>query len=325
MLGLFYKYKLLKPINMKAIRIHGYGSYEQLKYEDIPMPMINDNQVLVKVHSTTVNHLDLKKASGSMVPKLPHDLPWIPGHDFSGKIVQVGKNIRSFKEGEDVYGNSNGGSYAEYLVADINKIVKKPESLSFEQAATIPHVGETAWQAIHTHGQLKKGQSVLIHGAAGAVGSFAVQFAREVGAKIYATAGASDIDYVKSLGAGKVIDYKSEDFTQAFNYLDLVLALVGGDTEEKSYNIIKKGGRLVSTVGLQHKDIAEEKAIIAIPMVIHQSAEDLEKITQLVNSGKIKTDIAITLPLKEAATGWKMLSGDPSVSSPGRGKIVLKI
>ncbi|MCC8146996.1 MAG: NADP-dependent oxidoreductase [Bacteroidales bacterium] len=310
---------------MKAVRIHEYGSFEQLKLEEIPTPEINEDQVLVKVYATSVNHLDIKKASGGMVPKLPHALPWIPGHDFSGKVVKTGKNITSFQEEDEVYGNSNGGSYAEYLAADLDKIVKKPQSLSFEEAASVPHVGETAWQAIHTHGQLKAGQSVLIHGAAGAVGSFAVQFAREVGARIYATASAKDMDYVKSLGAEQVIDYKTEDFTQVFNEVDLVLALVGGDTEERSYSIMKEGGCLVSTVGIQHEDIAGKKNITAIPMVIRQSAEDLEKITQLINEGKVKTEIGAVLPLSEVAKGWKMLSGDPSVPAVSRGKIILKI
>lgn len=311
---------------MKAVRIYEYGSFEQLKYdENVPVPEINENQLLVKVYATTVNHLDIKKASGDMKNKMPMTFPWIPGHDFSGIVEKTGNNVSGLKVGDKVYGNCQGGSYAEYLAADIQKVVKQPENLSFIEAASIPHVGETAWQAVHQHGQLKKGQKILVHGAAGGVGAFAVQFAREIGAEVYATAGERDIQYVKSLGSDKVINYKTTDFTTAFQDLDLILVLVGGNTEERSYSILKEGGRLVSTVGISHEDLAKEKNITAIGMVIEQSAKDLEKISKLVDEGKIQTDIALVLPLSDTVKGWKTLLGDSSVTRIGHGKIVLEI
>jgi len=310
---------------MKAIRIHDYGSSDKLQYEDIQVPAISDDQILVKVYATSVNHLDMKKASGEAKKTMPILLPWIPGHDFAGVVEKVGKKVSGFKEGDEVYGNSNGGSYAEYLVADSDKVVLKPDSLSFIEASSVPHVGETAWQAIHTHGQLKAGQKILIHGAAGAVGAFAVQFAREAGATIYGTAASEDVELVKSLGADVVIDYKTTDFTEVAKDMDLVLVLVGGDIQEKSYKVLKPGGRLVSTTGPILEDLASERKVTGISMVIKQSAKDLQSITDLINAGKIKTDIALVYSLKDAEAGWKALSGDPSYPHVTHGKIVLEI
>ncbi|MCD7898348.1 MAG: NADP-dependent oxidoreductase [Bacteroides sp.] len=255
----------------------------------------------------------------------PLQLPWIPGHDFAGIVEKTGKNVSSFMKGDKVYGNCQGGSYAEFLAAEPEKTVYMPVHLSYIEAASVPHVAETAWQALYTHGKLQKGQTVLIHGAAGAVGAYAVQFAHLSGANVLATAAANDIQYVKSLGADKVIDYKTQDFTWFFNHVDLVLALVGGDTEERSYSIMKSGGRLVSTVGLSHPEIAKEKGIEAIAMVIQQSGKDLEEITELINDDKVKTSIGVVYPLSEAATAWKVQAGDPSVPHPERGKIILSM
>lgn len=309
---------------MKAVFIQNYGSSEQLIYSETNAPEINADQVLVKIHATTVNHLDIKKASGAMQERMPVSFPWIPGHDFAGVVQATGKNVSTFKKGDKVYGNCPGGSYAEYVAADKDKVVLMPQSLSFNEAACIPHVGETAWQAVHTHGRLQKGQKVLIHGGAGGVGAYAVQFAHIAGATVYATAAGSDIEFVKSLGADKVIDYKTDDFTKEFKDLDLVLALVN-NTEEKSYSVLKEGGRLVSTVYISHEELAKKKNITAIGMVIKQSGADLQKISDLVNAGKIKTDIAMTLPLSEAQKGWKILSGEKDMPKITHGKIVLEV
>lgn len=310
---------------MKAMRIHDYGSFEQLKHEDIEVPAIQDDQILVKVYATSVNHLDLKKASGVMKERMPLKFPWIPGHDFSGVVEKTGSEVSGVKKGDRVYGNCRGGSYAEYLVANLKTTVKIPDALSFAAASSVPHVAETAWQALYKHGLLQKGQTLLVHGGAGAVGGFAIQFARNTGAKILATAGSEDIDYVKSLGADRVVNYKTEDFTQVFANVDLVLSLVGGDTEEKSYSVLKRGGRLVSTVGLAHEEVAKSKGITAVAMVIEQLGEDLRKITELIEEGNVKTDIGVRYPLEEAAEAWQVLSGDKSVKHRGHGKVILEI
>lgn len=312
---------------MKVVRIHEYGTSENLVYEKISTPALEDDKLLVKVCAASVNHLDAKKASGDTKKYMPIDLPWIPGHDFAGVVEKVGKNVSGFKKGDEVYGNCNGGSYAEYLVVSPSTVVLKPEKLSFVEAASIPHVAETAWQAIHKHGRLQAGESVLIHGAAGAVGAYAVQFAHLAGAKVYATAGAEDKKYLESLGADVIINYKKEDFTQLVKDIDLVLDLIGGDTQSKSFTVMKNGGRLVSTVGqTTPKEEPAKKQISVIPMIIEQSGEDLQKITDLINEGKMKYDVALLFPLPEAPEAWDVLQRkNPSLPTITRGKIVLGI
>lgn len=310
---------------MKAVRLHQYGSSEELRYEDAPIPEINTEQVLVKVYATSINQLEIKKASGKMGNL---SLPWIPGYDFAGIIQTVGEKVTDFKEGDKVYGNCNGGSYAEYLVADLSKVAKMPDDLSFVEATSVPHVGETAWQAIHTHGTLRAGQRVLIHGGAGGVGAYAVQFAHQMGAYVYATASQADIDFVKSLGADVVIDYKAEDFTTIATDLNLVVDLVGGETQMKSYPLIIKGGRLVGTVGpTPGADAEAEKYnVMTTFMVIQQSAKELSAITRMINDGTIKTDVAAVYPLEEAARAWDtILRKDITMPPNPHGKIVLEI
>lgn len=311
---------------MKAIRIHQYGSSETLRYEDAPIPEINTEQVLVKVYATSVNQLEIKKASGKMGDVLR--FPWIPGYDFAGVVQTVGDDVKEFKEGDKVYGNCNGGSYAEYVVADLSKVAKMPDDLSFVEATSVPHVAETAWQAVHTHGTLRAGQNVLIHGGAGGVGAYAVQFAHQIGAYVYATASASDIEFVKSLGADVVIDYKNEDFTQIADDLNLVIDLVGGETQMKSYPLIIKGGRLVGTVGPapEAEAEAEKYNVMTTFMVIQQSAKELSAITRMINDGNIKTDVAAVYPLLEAARAWdSILRTDITMPPNPHGKIVLEI
>lgn len=261
-----------------------------------------------------------------MKEKMPLELPWIPGHDFAGIIVNPGFHSNKFKEGDAVYGNCNGGSFAEYLAVDIDKVVKKPNNLTFVEAASVPHVAETAWQAVFEHGRLRKGQKVLIHGAAGAVGAYAVQFAKKIGAQIYATASTADKEYLYSLGAFEVIDYRKDNFTKKVENMDLVLVLVGGDTQLRSYSVLKEGGRLVSTTGPILESEAKKHKVTGISMVIKQSAEDLKEISDMLAACEIKTDVAITYPLVDAATAWKLLGGeDPAQPGITHGKIVLEV
>ncbi len=311
---------------MKAIRIHEYGLSDILRYEEAPVPEIKENQVLVKVYATSINHLDLLKASGTLKEKMKLDFPWIPGHDFAGTIENAGFENTIFKKGDAVYGNCMGGSFAEYVAVDIDKVTYKPENLTFIEAASVPHVAETAWQAVHTHGQLKKGQRVLIHGAAGAVGAYVVQFARLVGAEIYTSASGKDEDLLKSLGANVTIDYHTTDFITVAHDMDLVLVFVGGDTQKRSYSILKKGGRLVSTTGPILEDEAKQHEVTGISMVIRQNATDLERISELLTTCDVKTDVAITYALADAAEGWKLLGGeDPGNQQLTHGKIVLEV
>ncbi len=318
---------------MKAVRLYQYGTFEQLRYEEIALPTVADNQVLVKIYATSVNHLEIKKASGAFKNKFELKFPWIPGHDFAGVVKQVGKNVSSFRIGDNVYGNANDGyahsdqgSYAEYIAADVSKLALMPHNLTFIEASTVPHVGETAWQAIHTYGKLKSGESVLIHGATGGVGAFATQFARKIGAKIYATASAKNKELAESYGADVVIDYRSTDFSEVLSDIDLVLVLTGGDVQEKSYKVLKKGGRLISITGPIIESLASKYEVKGTSMVIKQSGADLQEITQLIENAGIKTDVDQILPLEKASQAWETLLGtNPSLPKVKHGKVVLEV
>ena len=193
---------------MKAVRVLEYGG--QLVFNDVPTPTIARDEILVKVKSTAVNYLDLVKASGAARQILPIDLPWIPGHEYSGVVEQVGSDVTAWAPGNAVFGaNGTGGAYAEYLAVKPAATARKPSNLSFEEAASAPVASQTAWQGIFTHGHLEKGQTILIHGGAGAVGAYAVQLASHAGATVIATASGDDEAYLSSIGASRVIDYRS--------------------------------------------------------------------------------------------------------------------
>ncbi|MCD8263864.1 MAG: NADP-dependent oxidoreductase [Tannerellaceae bacterium] len=207
---------------------------------------------------------------------MPLQFPWIPGFDCAGIIDMVGDHVKDFKPGERVYFKCLGSSYAGYMVADPDQLVRIPHTLSVAEAASVPHVGLTAWQGLFTHAGLQTGQRVLVHGGTGAVGMFAVQFAHATGATVYATSSAGDMSFVQSLEADVVIDYHSTDFTTVARDMDVVFDLVGGDTQQKSYGVLKKGGHLVTTVGIVDPQQAEKYGVIAIPMLVEPSRKDLQ-------------------------------------------------
>ncbi|MCD8166547.1 MAG: NADP-dependent oxidoreductase [Bacteroides sp.] len=218
-----------------------------------------------------------------------------------------------------------GGSYAEFIVVKRELLARKPATMDFSEAACVPHVGLTAWQALYEHGALQRDQKVLIHGAAGGVGMFAVQFAKCAGAFVYGSAGGVDREFVESLGADVVIDYKSEDFTQVAKEVDLVVDLVGGDTQVRSFGVLRKGGRLVTTTG-KIDDKAKEFDIKATAMVVHPDGSSLEEIAELITEGKVRADVARVYPLSAAAEAWKTFEGKSEVAKSIRhSKIVLEV
>src|ERR1700722_3575581 len=230
---------------MKAIRLSEYGG--QLVFNDLPTPTIARDEILVKVKSTAVNHLDLVKASGTARQILPINLPWTPGHEFSGVVEQIGSDVTTYAQGDAVFGTCEMGAYAEYLAVKPATVARKPSNLSFEEAASVPVASQTAWQGIFTHGHLEKGQTVLIHGAAGAVGAYAVQLASHAGATVIATARGDDEAYLKSIGASQVIDYRKARFEKVLREkVDVVFDLIGGDTQQRSFLVLKEGGHLVA-------------------------------------------------------------------------------
>jgi NADPH:quinone reductase-like Zn-dependent oxidoreductase len=322
---------------MKAVRLLEYGG--QLVINDVPTPTVARDEILVKIKSTAVNHLDLVKASGVARQILPIDLPWIPGHEFSGVVEQIGSDVTEYAPGDAVFAaNGTGGAYAEYLVAKPAAISKKPSNLSFEEAASVPVAAQTAWQGLFTHGHLEKGQTILIHGGAGAVGAYAVQLASHAGATVIATASGSDEAYLNSIGASQVIDYRKAQFEKVLREkVDVVFDLVGGDTQKRSFSVLKEGGHLIAATQPVSQEEAAKHRVSGEMMRLAPSGDVLGKIAQLLEEGTIHPDVATVYALQDAAKAWKDIAGNlPAVhgmspSGPGaakprsHGKIVLRV
>ncbi len=322
---------------MKAVRVLEYGG--QLVLNDVPTPMIARDEILVKIKSTAVNHLDLVKASGTARQILPIDLPWIPGHEFSGVVEQIGSDVAAYAPGDAVFAaNETGGTYAEYLVVKPALIAKKPSNLSFEKAASVPVASQTAWQGIFTHGHLEKGQTILVHGGAGAVGAYAVQLASHAGATVVATARGDDEAYLKSIGASIVIDYRAAEFEKTLREkVDVVFDLVGGDTQMRSFLVLKEGGHLVSAVQPVSQEEAARHRVSGEMMRLAPSGDVLGRVARLLEEGTIRPDVATVYALQDAAHAWKDIAGNlprvhgMSPSGPGaarhrsHGKIVLRV
>jgi len=321
---------------MKAVRLLEFGG--QLVFDDVPAPAIARDEILVKIKSTAVNHLDLVKASGTLRQILPIDLPWIPGHEFSGIVEQIGSDVAAYAPGDAVFGTSGLGAYAEFLAVKPATIVRKPSNLSFEEAASVPVASQTAWEGIFTHGYLEKGQTILIHGGAGAVGAYAVQLASHAGASVIVTASGDNEAYVKSIGASRVINYREAQFESVLREkVDMVFDLIGGDTQKRSFLVLKEGGHLVATTQPVSQEEAARHRVSGAMMRLAPSADMLGKIARLLEEETIRPDVASVYALQDAAEAWKDIAGNlPAVhgmspSWPGaarrrsHGKIVLRV
>jgi len=322
---------------MKAVRLLEYGG--QLVFNDVPTPTIAHDEILVKIKSTAVNHLDLVEASGTARQILPIDLPWIPGHEFSGVVEQIGSDVATVATGDAVFGTTSGmGAFAEYLAVKAAAIAKKPSNLTFEEAASVPVAAQTAWQGLFTHAHLEKGQTILIHGGAGAVGAYAVQLASYAGATVIVTASGGDEAYLKSIGASRVIDYREAQFENLLREkVDVVFDLVGGDTQKRSFLILKEGGYLVSAVQPVSQEEAATHHVSGMMMRLAPSGDVLGRIGRLLEEGTIRPDVATVYELRDVAQAWKDIAGklpgvhgmSPRVPGVARrmshGKIVLRV
>src|SRR5437879_6715457 len=274
---------------MKAVRLLEYGG--QLVFNDLATPTIARDEILVKVKSTAVNHLDLVEASGTARQILPIDLPWIPGHEFSGVVEQIGSDVAAYAPGDAVFGTSGMGAYAEFLAVKPALIARKPSNLSFDEAASVPVASQTAWEGLFTHGHLEKGRTILIHGGAGAVGSYAVQLASHAGATVSATASGGEEAYLNSIGASRVIDYREAQFEKVLREkVDVVFDLVGGDAQKRSYLVLKEGGHLVSAIQPVSQEEAARHRVTGAMMRLAPSGDVLGRIARLLEEGSIRAD-----------------------------------
>src|ERR1700722_10362031 len=251
---------------MKAIRIHQYGGTEVLAHVEMQRPAPGANEVLIKVKAASVNPVDWKIRDGHMKDFLPLTLPATLGSDVSGTVEEIGTGAARFKRGDEVYASLGleGGGYAEYAVAKEAIVAEKPSTLDHVQAASVPVAGLTAWQALFEVAQLRAGQKVLIHGAAGGVGNFAVQFAKGKGAYVIGTASSRNQAFLGELGVNKVVDYQKTRFEDVVRNVDVVLDTMGGDTQERSFQTLKKGGILVSIVQPPSQELAANYGVRAL-------------------------------------------------------------
>ncbi|WP_407179868.1 NADP-dependent oxidoreductase [Bradyrhizobium sp. STM 3562] len=309
------------PSEIKAWRVHAFGAPEAMIFESIARPKPGPNEVLVRVHAAGVGPWDAWIRSGKSA--LPQPLPLTLGSDLAGEVQEVGAGSVNLDIGDQVFGVTNTqflGAYAEYAVASASMLAQRPHSLSPVQAASVPVVAVTAWQALFEYARLAAGQTVLIHGAAGSVGGYAVQLAHRAGIHVIATAAGADMEYVRKLGAAQVLDYRSQRFEQEVKEIDAVLDLVGGDTQARSFAVLREGGRLISTVSQPDQQLATDRRVTAEFFLVAVTTERLNLIAELVDRGELKVEVGTVLPLADARKAHMMLEG--RIQRP-KGKIVL--
>ncbi|MEH1849813.1 MAG: NADP-dependent oxidoreductase [Nostoc sp.] len=307
---------------MKAIRIHAYGGAENLKYDEVPRPEPQAGQVLIQVYAAGVNPIDWKIREGFFQQVYDYSLPVIAGADVAGVVASVGDGVTTLQPGQAVYGTADmalSGAYAEYAVGYADAIAPKPKTLDYIHAASVPIVAITAWQALFDGANLQPEQSVLIHGGAGGVGRYAIQLAKWKRARVIATASAANLDDLRNLGADQAINYASQPFEQQVKDVDVVLDLVGGETQARSWQIIRPGGVLVSTLGVPESGIPQ--GIKAVPVFANlRTNSQLQQIAQLIDDGHIKASIEQVFELAEAA-----IAQEVSQHGHPRGKLVLQV
>lgn len=306
----------------QAVRLHEYGDRSVLKLETAPIPTLNPDDVLIKVHATSINPVDWKIRKGYLKTMIDYPLPLILGWDVAGEIVAVGTQITDWKIGDAVYSRpdiSRDGAYAEYIAVRGNEIARKPKSLDWQSAAAVPLAALTAWQSLFQFANLQAGERVLIHAGAGGVGTFAIQLAKSRGAYVYATSSTRNLELLRELGADEAIDYTQTDFSQLRD-LDVVFDTMGGEIQNKSWQTLRQGGRLVSIINPPDQALAAQHGAIPLFCFVQPNAAQLDELTQLLDAGKLKVIIDSIYPLTEIAAAH-----EKSESGRARGKIVIQV
>lgn len=307
---------------MKAVRIRSFGGPEVLELADVEKPVPHDDEVLIRVRAASINPVDYKIRSGSYPAVKQDQLPKILGRDVAGEVERCGRAVRDFKAGDTVYAmlDSGPGGYAEYVAVRADLVAPKPAQCGYRDAAAVPLAGLTAWQGLFDHGRLRAGQRVLIHGGGGGVGHLAVQFAKAKGATVAATVGPHDVEFVRSLGADPVVDYTRERFEDQVHDVDLVLDLVSGETQERSWAILKDGGTMISSLTQPSEAKAREHHARAERFMAHPDRDELMEIGRLIDEGRVRPHISAVFELKDAREAQVQLE-----QRQAQGKVVLQM
>ena len=305
---------------MKAVRIHAFGGTDVLVHEDVPKPVAGAGELLVRVKAAGVNPVDASIRSGSR-PQLSPTLPLVPGFDVAGIVETVGENVDGFAEGDAVYAMldlARGGAYAQFAVVKAPEAAHKPRALDFDAAAGVPLVALTAYQALFDTAGLRAGQTLLIQGGSGGVGSYAIQLAKSAGARVIAVASARNQDYMQRLGADVTVDYGSQRFEDVARNVDVVLDTVGGETQERSFTVLKRGGWLVSIREAPSQALAEQFGVKTTRVLVRPSGRQLAEVGRMFDEGRLRPAALETMPLEQARRAHEQIE-----TRHTRGKIVL--
>ncbi|TMN21671.1 NADP-dependent oxidoreductase [Lentibacillus cibarius] len=308
---------------MKAIVMEQYGHADVLNYTEIDEPELKPNDILIEIKATSVNPVDWQIREGYLQQAIPYEFPLIIGWDAAGVVKKIGSDVSKFSVGDEVYSSPDmmrNGTYAEYVAVDENMVAKKPRNLTFEEAASIPLVGLTAWTCLVDVAKMTAGERVFIQGGPGGVGSFAIQLAKAYGCWVATTGSGKNVDFLKQLGADQVINYEEENFEDVLSPVDIVLDTLGGDVQNRSFKVLKKGGRLTSTTTAPDEQLANDYEVNAYQVSMGRDGKTLAKIAELLESEKIKPVVEHVMNLSDVKEGHRM-----SATGHARGKIVLKV
>jgi NADPH:quinone reductase-like Zn-dependent oxidoreductase len=307
---------------MKAVLIRAFGGPEVMQLEELPMPEPRAGEVLVKVHAASVNPVDWKTREGKYPAVGPERLPLVLGRDIAGTVERCGPGVSDFRHGDAVFAmlDRDHGGYAEYVIVRATDLVTKPERIDFVAAAAVPLAGITAWQGLFDHGRLQAGQRVLIHGAAGGVGHLAVQLAKARGARVSAVVAAADTQFAHELGADQVIDYEHERFEDRVRDVDLVFDLVNGETQERSWSVLRRGGTMISTLKKPSEDKARSLQARSENYQAQPSAAELDAMARLIEQQQLRPHVERVYPLGEAREAQRA-----QASEHLHGKVVLQV
>ncbi|MBI5127338.1 NADP-dependent oxidoreductase [Candidatus Roizmanbacteria bacterium] len=311
---------------MKAVQISQYGGSEMLKLNNgLDKPVLKENQVLVEVYAASINPFDFFVIGGFSKDYIKQDFPLTIGGDFSGKIKEVGKEVSGFKIGDEVFGTAiilsgGSGAFAEFATVNPGRMSLRPKNIDFIQSASLPLVGSSAVQALEEEIKLKSGEKILVHGGAGGIGSIAIQLAKFIGAHVATTVSEQDREFVKNLGADEIIEYKTEKFEEKLKDYDAVYDTIGGNVMERSFKVLKKGGRLASMKGQPSPDLASQYGVTAIAVNTKNSTIHMDRVRELVEKMVIKPQVDKVFPLEETSTAFIY-----KMQNHPKGKVVIKI